>query len=173
VRAEQIRSFTGKSARRIDYSSEAVCLFGLRDAGAQADVAHAYELVAGGAADEITVRWNSGGARPNSVAPAGVAGRVEVNTSTTLFGQDLSFPVLLAPTSFHRIYHPEGELATARGASAGGAILRGQQRHHHAHRGHRQSVHPAALVSDVRSVRPEFSRDVIKQAERAGCRPCA
>ena len=30
------------------------------------------------------------------------------------------FPILLAPTAYHRVLHPEGEIATARGAAAAG-----------------------------------------------------
>jgi 4-hydroxymandelate oxidase len=46
-----------------------------------------------------------------------------VDTSVELFGQKLSFPILLAPAAYHRLLHPQGELATARGASRAGAVL--------------------------------------------------
>jgi 4-hydroxymandelate oxidase len=36
----------------------------------------------------------------------------------SLFGKELPFPILLAPTAYHRSIHPEGEMATARGAGA-------------------------------------------------------
>ena len=45
-----------------------------------------------------------------------------VDTRLTLLGLALPFPVLLAPTGFQRLFHPEGELATARGAGAAGAL---------------------------------------------------
>src|SRR4029078_11161891 len=35
---------------------------------------------------------------------------------------ELPFPVLLAPTGFQKLFHPEGESATARGAGAAGAL---------------------------------------------------
>jgi 4-hydroxymandelate oxidase len=34
---------------------------------------------------------------------------------TTVLGERVSMPILIAPTAFHRMAHPEGELATARG----------------------------------------------------------
>src|SRR5258708_12344251 len=40
-----------------------------------------------------------------------------------LVGRRLAFPVLLAPTAFHRLVHSEGEVETARGASAGEALF--------------------------------------------------
>jgi 4-hydroxymandelate oxidase len=49
--------------------------------------------------------------------------RLAVNTSqldltTTLFGQSLFAPILVGPASEQKRFHPEGELAMARGASA-------------------------------------------------------
>ena len=47
----------------------------------------------------------------------------EVDTSVTLLGTELPHPVLLAPTAFQRLAHPDGELATARAAAATGSLL--------------------------------------------------
>jgi 4-hydroxymandelate oxidase len=41
---------------------------------------------------------------------------------TTLFGTKASMPVLIAPTAYHRLAHPDGELATARAAAEAGTI---------------------------------------------------
>lgn len=38
------------------------------------------------------------------------------STGTRLLGQDLAHPVILAPLGYQRLIHPEGEMATARGA---------------------------------------------------------
>jgi 4-hydroxymandelate oxidase len=45
-----------------------------------------------------------------------------VDTSTSLFGQPLSVPVLAAPTSGQAFVHPDGELAMVRGAVAAGTV---------------------------------------------------
>ncbi|MCB9675187.1 MAG: alpha-hydroxy-acid oxidizing protein [Alphaproteobacteria bacterium] len=37
------------------------------------------------------------------------------STATTLLGHRVPFPVVVAPTAFHKLAHPEGEAATARG----------------------------------------------------------
>jgi isopentenyl diphosphate isomerase/L-lactate dehydrogenase-like FMN-dependent dehydrogenase len=47
----------------------------------------------------------------------------EVTTATTVLGTDTSMPLLVAPTAFQRMAHPEGELATARGAAAAGTVM--------------------------------------------------
>ena len=44
----------------------------------------------------------------------------EIETSVELFGTRYPTPIALAPVGGHRAYHPEGELASARGAKVGG-----------------------------------------------------
>jgi 4-hydroxymandelate oxidase len=43
-------------------------------------------------------------------------------TATTVLGTPVSMPVLVAPTAYHKLAHPEGELATARAVAAAGTI---------------------------------------------------
>ena len=38
-----------------------------------------------------------------------------IDTSTTILGERIDFPVCVAPTAGHKMAHPDGELATARG----------------------------------------------------------
>jgi 4-hydroxymandelate oxidase len=45
------------------------------------------------------------------------------STATTVLGHDVGVPVLLAPSAMHRIVHPDGELATVRGAGAANTIM--------------------------------------------------
>lgn len=46
-----------------------------------------------------------------------------VDTSTTVMGTELPHPVAVAPTAFHRLADPEGEIATARGAQEADALM--------------------------------------------------
>jgi 4-hydroxymandelate oxidase len=50
-------------------------------------------------------------------------GVAERNTATTVLGEEVSMPVLIAPTAFHRLAHAEGELATARAAGSAGTLM--------------------------------------------------
>jgi len=45
------------------------------------------------------------------------------STRTTVLGHEVAAPIVVAPTAFHRLAHPDGELATVRGAGAFGTIL--------------------------------------------------
>jgi len=47
----------------------------------------------------------------------------QMDLSTGLFGQSLFTPILIGPLSKQKRFHPEGELATARGASAAKAVM--------------------------------------------------
>ncbi|MGH9579415.1 MAG: alpha-hydroxy acid oxidase [Terriglobales bacterium] len=79
--------------------------------------------IAGGAADEITLRWNREALEAMALLPRVLVDVSRLDTRVTLLGEELPFPILLAPTAFHRLVHPEGEAATARGAGAAGAVL--------------------------------------------------
>src|SRR4051812_26973464 len=46
-----------------------------------------------------------------------------MDLSTELFGQSLFTPILIGPLSQQKRFHPEGELAMARGASAAKAVM--------------------------------------------------
>lgn len=79
----------------------------------------AYAYIAGGAGDEVTIRWNREAFDALQLLPRVLIDSGKVDTSLSLFGQNLSLPLLFAPTAFHRLAHPEGEVATARGAEIG------------------------------------------------------
>jgi len=79
--------------------------------------------IVGGAADEITVRWNREGFDKIRLRPNVLIDPTHIDTSTTLFGQKLAYPLLLGPTGGHRSTHPDGELATARGAGHANATM--------------------------------------------------
>ncbi len=82
-------------------------------------MAHAY--MAGGSADEIPLRRNGERLDALPLAPRALVDVSRIDTRLDLFGEPLDFPILLAPTGFHRLFHPEGELATARGAGLASA----------------------------------------------------
>lgn len=85
--------------------------------------AKAFESVRGGAADEISIRWNREGFNRLALRPRVLVDVSRLDTRLTLFGQNLACPILLAPAGVHGLLHPQAELATARGASKAGALL--------------------------------------------------
>jgi len=85
--------------------------------------AMAWDYLAGGAADELTLRWNRESYDRLRLRPRVLVDVSELDTRLTLFGKVLPFPFLLAPTAYQRLMHPDGELATVAGAGAAEATL--------------------------------------------------
>ncbi|MEY4939433.1 MAG: hypothetical protein RIQ93_1168, partial [Verrucomicrobiota bacterium] len=83
----------------------------------------AWEYMSGGAADELTLRWNHESYERIRLRPRALIDVSHVDTRLTLLGRELPFPILLAPTAYQRLFHAEGELATLKGAEAAGALL--------------------------------------------------
>lgn len=79
---------------------------------------NAWAYIAGGSADETTVRWNVEAFSRLKLQARALPDVREVDTRVALFGRILAHPFLLAPTAYHKLAHPDGELATALGASA-------------------------------------------------------
>jgi 4-hydroxymandelate oxidase len=85
--------------------------------------ADAWDYFAGGAGDEVTLRENRdafGRVRLLGRVLRDVSGR---STATTLLGQPVSLPVMLAPVAMQKLAHDDGEVATARAAAAAGALM--------------------------------------------------
>lgn len=80
--------------------------------------ASAWAYLAGGAADEVTLRENRESFARIRILPRLLRNMEGAHTRLTLFGSEFPHPVLIAPTAWHRLFHPDGELATALGASA-------------------------------------------------------
>src|SRR5690349_6969995 len=80
----------------------------------------AYDYIRSGGADEITMRENRLAFERLALSPRVLVDVSEINTRVSLFGIELQSPILLGPIAYQRLFHPEGELATARGANAAG-----------------------------------------------------
>lgn len=91
---------------------------------AKTRVSHmAWEFFNGSVADEITMRWNIEAYQKIKLKPRVLVDVSKLDTRVTLFGHENAYPILLAPTAYHKLAHPEGEVATARGAGAAKATL--------------------------------------------------
>jgi 4-hydroxymandelate oxidase len=83
----------------------------------------ALAYVSGGAADELTMHANSEDWKHIRLKPRVLVDVSRISTETTLFGAKMETPVLLAPAAFHRLCHPEAELATVAGANHAHATM--------------------------------------------------
>jgi 4-hydroxymandelate oxidase len=128
-----------------------------------------YDYFAGGADDELTTRANEDVFTRLRLLPRVLRGNGGRTPAVVLAGTPASCPVLIAPTAFHRLAHPDGEAATARAAAATGTIMI-------------VSMASTVAVEDVAAtgatlwfqlyLQPDraFTATVVKRAEAAGCR---
>jgi 4-hydroxymandelate oxidase len=83
----------------------------------------ALDYYAGGAHDEVTLRANRAAYDRLSLAYRVLVDVSRRELATTVLGQPVSMPILVAPTAFHRLATPDGERATARAAGAAGTVM--------------------------------------------------
>jgi 4-hydroxymandelate oxidase len=79
--------------------------------------------IEGGAGDEVTLAdnvraWNRFALRPRMLVGAGGC-----DLGVTLLGARVAHPVVVAPTAFQRLAHPDGEIGIARAAAATDTIM--------------------------------------------------
>ncbi|MGY0233123.1 alpha-hydroxy acid oxidase [Longispora urticae] len=82
-----------------------------------------WDFVDGGSGAERTLAANRQAFADLALRPRVLVDVSDPDPRTTLLGAALATPVAVAPTAYHRLMHPEGELATARGAGAAGALF--------------------------------------------------
>jgi isopentenyl diphosphate isomerase/L-lactate dehydrogenase-like FMN-dependent dehydrogenase len=78
----------------------------------------AYDYYASGANDEITLRENRAAYERITLLPRMLADVSVRDMSTTVLGEAVSMPILIAPTALQGLAHPEKEIATTKAASA-------------------------------------------------------
>jgi 4-hydroxymandelate oxidase len=82
-----------------------------------------YDYYAGGAGRERTLRASEKAWRRVWMAPRVLREVSAVDPSIRLLGTEFATPLCVAPTGYHGLAHPDGELATAAGAAKAGALF--------------------------------------------------
>jgi 4-hydroxymandelate oxidase len=77
----------------------------------------------GGALDEITLRENTAGWERLKLHYRVLAGVGDRDLGTSVLGQKISMPIVVAPTAFHKLACEEGEIATASAANRVGTLF--------------------------------------------------
>src|SRR5262245_27343133 len=95
----------------------------LEDAAREVLAPEAFGYVAGSAGSGATARANRRAFDRLRIVPRLLRDVSQHDLSTTLLGQEMPAPVLLAPIGVQSIVHPDGELASARAAAAVGLVF--------------------------------------------------
>lgn len=83
----------------------------------------AYDYFRAGSDDQRTLKRNRKAFRNYEIHYRVLVDVSERDLSTTVLSTEVSLPVLVAPTAYHRLAHPDGEVAAGRGASDAGTIF--------------------------------------------------
>lgn len=83
----------------------------------------AFGYFTGGADDERTLRDNVDAFERWRLRPRMLVDVSAATVSTTVLGTPVSMPLLISPTAFQRMIHPDGECATARAAAGAGTVM--------------------------------------------------
>ena len=84
---------------------------------------HVFDYYEGGALDEFTLRENTASWDRLKLYYRVLAGVGIRDMTTTVLGQPISMPIVIAPTAFHRLACDEGEIAAAKAAKAAGTLF--------------------------------------------------
>ena len=82
-----------------------------------------YDYIAGGAWDEVTLTENRTAYDRWRLRPRFMINVEHRDLSVNILEDTLSLPIGVAPSAFHKLMHPEGELATARAVGAAGTVM--------------------------------------------------
>jgi 4-hydroxymandelate oxidase len=83
----------------------------------------AYDYYAGGANDEVTLRENRAAYERTTLLPRMLVDVSARDLGTTVLGEPVSMPILIAPTALQGLAHPEGEVATTKAAGAAKTMM--------------------------------------------------
>ena len=82
-----------------------------------------FHYIDGGSDDEVTLKRNTESFNSCDLVPSVLSDVSNIDLSTTVLGQKIEFPLFLAATAMHRLYHHHGEEATAKAAEKMGTIF--------------------------------------------------
>ena len=82
-----------------------------------------YDYIAGGALDETTLTENRAAYDRWRFRPRALTGVEHRDLTVDILGDRLKMPIGISPSAFHKLAHPDGELATAGAAGAFGALM--------------------------------------------------
>ncbi|XP_072032432.1 2-Hydroxyacid oxidase 1-like [Amphiura filiformis] len=98
-------------------TNQLVCLDDYEKKAEQLLPKFAFDFYAGGADDQQTLQDNKEAFKRFRLRPRLMRDVSNRDMSTTILGHHLPHPIAIGPSSFHKMAHPDGEIATVKGAA--------------------------------------------------------
>ena len=132
----------------------------------------AYDYTALGVEGEFTLRRNRQAFEWVELVPKTIAQVSSVETATEVLGTKMAFPILVAPSAGHGQLHPEGEMATHRGATAASntPMIVSVNSSFPIEKTAAAASGPLWYQHYPRGSEVEDNRDLLERAQGAGCR---
>ena len=124
----------------------------------------------GGSDGEVTLRANRSDFERIRLRPRVLVDISQCDTTTSVLGAAMRMPVLVAPSAFHRMAHPEGECATAQGAGAAGVVMIASTDATRSIEEIAQSTSGPVWLQLYLYPSREIAGRLVKRAEAAGCK---
>jgi len=102
---------------------EPINIFELEARARERMALQSFDYYASGANDEVTLRANRAAFERLAIAYRVMVDVSRRDLATTVLGMPVAMPMLVAPTAFHCLATPEGEVATARAAGGAGTVM--------------------------------------------------
>ncbi len=81
-----------------------------------------FHYIDGGADDELTLARNTSAFDDYELLPTQLSDVSSIDTKSTLFGQEIDWPVMISPTGASKLFHGAGEPAVIRAAEKFGML---------------------------------------------------
>ena len=130
----------------------------------------AYDYYRSGAWDETTLKANREAYEKLKIHYKILVDVEKRDLSTTIFGQHVDFPILVAPTAFHKLAHPDGELATGRAAVKAKTIMTLSSLSTSTIEEVAEATNKTFWFQLYINKQREYTRDLVARAESAGAK---
>lgn len=132
-----------------------------------------YNFVAGGSDDELTLSANRDAFDRVQLLARRLVDVSRVDTAVDVLGEKMETPIFLAPIGAQGTIHSEGELASARAATASGHTFVASTLSSYSIKEIREASGTPVWFQLYTTPSRAMTVDLLRQAEAAGCRVCA
>ncbi|KAL1965438.1 hypothetical protein VTN77DRAFT_5694 [Rasamsonia byssochlamydoides] len=134
----------------------------------------AAEFYNSGSTDQITVNENTSAYSKYRIRPRVLVDVSKVDTTTTVFGRKITFPLCISPAGLQGMAHPDGELATSRSCAKKGIHMGISSFANHSIEQVRAAgldVGPIEHSIQLYTMKDRALQErIVKKAEAAGCK---
>ncbi len=130
----------------------------------------AYEYLTGGADDKRTLGKNQSSFHHIKLLPRRLVDVSSIDTTFEIFGQKYSSPIMIAPVGMQKLFHPEGELATAKAANKLKQAMIASTVANHSYKEIADLCNPKPWFQLYCTTQRKVTEELLKKADVVGCK---